>query len=37
MNEVINMVVLNVNNKLPVFVSELFDEYQKSQPKLEAK
>lgn len=30
------MVVLNVNNKLPPFVSELFDEYEKTQTKLDA-
>jgi hypothetical protein len=30
------MVVINVNNKLPVFVSQLFDEYEKTQTKLEA-
>ena len=31
------MAVLNVNNKLPVYISELFDEYTKTQIKLEAK
>ena len=37
LNEIINMVVLNVNNKLPAFVSQLFDEYEKTQTKLEPK
>ena len=37
LNEVINVVVMNVNNKLPVFVSQLFDEYEKIQTKLEPK
>ena len=37
MNEVINMVVINVNNKLPAFVSQLFDEFEKTQTKLEPK
>ena len=35
MKEVINMVVINVNNKLPAFVSELYDEYEKTQTKIE--
>lgn len=35
MKEVINIVVLNVNNKLPPFVSQLFDEYEKTKTKLE--
>ena len=35
LKEVINMVVINVNNKLPAFVSELYDEYEKTQNKIE--
>ena len=31
------MVVLNVNNKLPLFISNLFDEYEKTKLKLDAK
>jgi hypothetical protein len=31
------MVVLNVNNKLPAFISQLFDEYEKTKTKLDSK
>ena len=31
------MIVLNVNNKLPAFISNLFDEYEKAQIKLDSK
>ncbi len=31
----INLVVFNVNNKLPAFLSQLFDEYKNTQTRLE--